>query len=407
MKPFTSVSTGNDLITYQTARALHMETGECTYSLGLSDLRPVCHSKIVQTQNDPSFRGEERIIKDLMAFGKTHAHHGKPVLFVGGEAYLEHFLKHPALRDVFHVPYFLGDVGERLQNKSAFYEAAARAGIRAPKTIAFGREDDLDKFRSFRFPAILKPEVTMSFRSMHFDGKWKVFTIRDFNALKQTAQRIFAAGFSGTLLLQDFVAGPVSNEYSFSGYVDRDGNFRDVAIGRALMEDPDPDMRGNHLGIVQAEEKAIDPIMDAMTKYVKEVGYRGLINADFKRDENDGLFYIFEVNQRQGASTFYSVMAGGNVYHGLLEDLVEERPFKGTRIGRSPFVWVDCSPKVLRSLLEGEAATLFDKNAEQGIVDHTLSYPYDNGPLRAFNVHRYIHVKDKRILRNVKEFGLR
>lgn len=404
MKDFLPVSTGNDLLTYSTARGIHELTGVRTVSLGVMDLRAVRHSAIVQTINDEAFRGEENVVQRLMDFGKQQHGATKPILFAGGEAYADLFYRHPELEEVYHVPYNISPEGAKLQNKDNFYKVCEKLGIRYPKTWIINRETDLSAYAHESFPLVLKPEHTMDFRDLKFDGKWKVYKLENFAALEETVERIYQSEFNGDLILQKYVAGPIFNEYSFSGYVDRDGNLRDVAIGRALTDDPHPDMRGNHLAIVLAEEEVFDPLMAIVQQYIRAVHYHGLINFDFKRDANDGEFYVFEVNQRQGASSYYAMMAGGNFYRGVIEDYVEEKPFTGTRVGREPFVWVDCSPKVVRAHLTDPAAELFDRMASNGRVDHTLTYQADHGILRRANNARYLSVKDRQVEENFAQF---
>lgn len=404
MKEFLPVSTGNDLLTYSTARGIHEATDVTTVSLGIQDLRAVRHSAIVRTVNDDAFRGEENIVEHLMDFGRKQNGPTKPILFAGAESYADIFYRHPELEEVYHVPYNIGPNGAALQSKENFYKVCEEQGIRYPQTFIIDRETDLQEYADVRFPMVLKPEHTMDFRDLEFEGKWKVYKLETFAELEETVARIYQSSFDGRLMLQKFVAGPIFNEYSFSGYVDRDGNLRDVAIGRALTDDPHPDMRGNHLAIVLAEEAVFEPLIAIVQKYIRAVNYHGLINFDFKRDANDGEFYVFEVNQRQGASSYYAMMAGGNFYRGLVEDYVLEKPFSGMRVGREPFVWVDCSPKVVREHLSGPAAALFDDMASRGRVDHTLTYPADHGFQRRMNNARYLDVKDRQVEENFAQY---
>ena len=181
---------------------------------------------------------------------------------------------------------------------------------------------------------------------IHFEGRKKAFiidTIEEFNTI---LNRLYQAGYTSEMIAQDFIPGDDSNMRVLNAYVDQSGNVRFMFLGHPLLEDPTPASVGNYVVIVPDEDEGIYQTIKA---FLQKINYRGFANFDLKYDTRDGIFKLFEINLRQGRSSFFVTLNDFNLASFLAEDRVFETPFVTTRYGRkndAAKVWLGVPKKI-------------------------------------------------------------
>ena len=76
--------------------------------------------------------------------------------------------------------------------------------------------------------------------------------------------------------------------------------------------------------------------------FLEDIKYEGVANFDMKYDERDGEYKLFEINLRQGRSSYFVTLNGFNLAKYFVDDLVEDTPFDGnTLFGRGSKLWLE------------------------------------------------------------------
>jgi D-aspartate ligase len=100
------------------------------------------------------------------------------------------------------------------------------------------------------------------------------------------------------VMFQEYIPGGPESIWMFNGYFDEDSECRVAFTGRKLRQWP-PDIGATSLGVAVPNEKVA-----ALTKrFMKAIGYRGVLDIGYRYDERDGKYKLLDVNPRLG-STF-------------------------------------------------------------------------------------------------------
>ena len=170
----------------------------------------------------------------------------------------------------------------------------------------------------FDFPVIIKPSNSVAYWNCRFPHKKKVFVAQ--------SREEFLRHFGGHLLLQ--LQGPPdfagvhprddSNMRVMNCYCGRDGKVKLIALGNALLEEHSPEGIGSYAAIINGYDEKLN---QQMKNFLEGIGYVGFANFDMKYDHRDGTYKLFEMNLRQGRSSYYVTAAGYNLAKWLVDDV--------------------------------------------------------------------------------------
>ena len=118
--------------------------------------------------------------------------------------------------------------------------------------------------------------------------------------------------------------------------------------------------------------------------YTSDIKYEGVANFDMKYDERDGEYKLFEINLRQGRSSYFVTLNGFNLAKYFVDDLVEDTPFDGnTLFGRGSKLWLEIPKSIfLDYVAEGTDKETGKRMLKSGDWGTTLEYSKDMNPLR-------------------------
>ena len=327
---------GGDINVYSMARAFHeaygirstaygkFATGVC-YESAILDYR-VC----AQNEDGPTF------FQNVCGYAGEHP--DKTVLVIGcGDSYVKLAARY---RDQFPAnviaPYIDYDLMDRLTNKEKFYELCDQFGIDHPGTFVYRREMGYDFQLPFGAPYICKPSNGVAYWEHDFPGSEKVFCLPTREALETTLDKVYAAGYPDSMIIQEFIPGDDSFMRVLTCYSGADAKVRLMCLGHVLLEEHTPHGVGNHAVIITEPN---DELCEKFRLFLEALHFTGFSNFDIKYDQRDGKFKAFEINTRQGRSNYYVTGAGYNLARILVEDRVEHRPSRSPSPTTAPCGW--------------------------------------------------------------------
>ena len=326
MQQFTPILLGSDINVYGMARSFHEAYGIKVQAWGASTLAPTRYSKIVDIEVHPGFTEDPEFIKVMREKIKEYKKYPEPVILIScGDGYSELLAKHKQeLEEAFIVPYIDYDLLEKLISKEGFYEVCEEYGLPYPKTKIITMSAYKDGSYAdvpFPFPVALKPEDPVSWLDVQFEGRKKAFVIKDLDEFKDIVGKIYTNGYKEDLILQDFIPGDDSNMRVLNAYVDKNHKVKMMCLGHPLLEDPDPIAIGNYMVIAPDYDEKLYQTVQA---FLEKINYTGMANFDIKYDVRDGQYKFFEINLRQGRSSFYVTLNGYNLAKWYVDDYVED-----------------------------------------------------------------------------------
>lgn len=379
---FVPVIIGTGLNAYNIARSLREAFGVNSLAIGRFRLRETADSQILEVRTVADFDDPDVVVRTLQEVADEIPDR-QLVLFPTIEFYTTVVLEHREKLDPRYViPLLDKQLADRLMNKTDFYRTCAELGVPHPLTLVVepGADETVLDGMPFEYPVILKPADTDTYPRLTFEGKQKVYLIDDRAELWSVAEQIFAAGYTGDLIVQEYLAGDETVMQVANSYSDRSGVARTISAGQVVLTEYNPTLIGNNNAILSINDEALT---GSIQKFLDGVGYVGLANFDVMVDRRTGESKLLEVNLRPGATGYYAMAGGLNVLAAAVRDLVYDRrePFTSSQQER---LWVNVpypvvlryAPKALRARVRAAA--------KHGVV-HTLDYRVDRSRPRRIN----------------------
>jgi predicted ATP-grasp superfamily ATP-dependent carboligase len=193
---------------------------------------------------------------------------------------------------------------ERMVIKSKFYRSLQNSGIPYPETFFSEETSFTELVRSVTFPVYVRPAQIQIF-SQYFRGKGFVArTPRELQYYLQLAQKN-----NVEVMVQEIVPGPTQNGYIVRGYISRQGVLKVLIALQKLWQ---PIMFDNESIEVTIPRSQIVDYFKPFLKWIKRFHYRGIFDAEFKRDDRDGAMKLLEVNARSTGDSYMGRACGAD-----------------------------------------------------------------------------------------------
>jgi D-aspartate ligase len=213
---------------------------------------------------------------------------GRPILLASTDRTAAFVAKNSAaLEGHFVFPKVTPELLRLLTNKSEMALTAKANGIPAPETNFPQSRHDVEKFlEEARFPIVLKGANPL----LPFG------TIKEIiGDAKQLLARIDAAAAAGppNLILQEYIPGGDDSVWMCNAYFNHDSDCLATFTGKKLRQWPP------HAGIASLAECAPNETVAATTRrFLKALGYQGLVGIGYRYDARDGIYKVLDVNPR-------------------------------------------------------------------------------------------------------------
>ena len=246
------------------------------------------------------------------------------------------------------VPFSPWSSMHRLADKEDQLRSAWRVGVDTPRTVFVSTRKDLEtqaaEIDDIGFPAIFKPVESLAFKERF---RRPVLRIASRDELESVYARVDDCG---TLMFQEIVPGEDDTLWTVGSYVNAQSEPLAVFTGRKLRQHP------RVFGTARfCESVWVPELADAGLRLLKELGYHGVSQVEFKRDPRDGRYKLMEVNARHWLWHALATACGVNLSLAAYKDALGE-PFEAPRQldGRKWMLATKDLPDSLRESLRGE-----------------------------------------------------
>ena len=319
---FIPVLLGSDRNVYGMAVAFHEKYKIKSISLGKIDYLETAHSSIIESYKDENIESQTIFMKKLKEIYNKYKD-TKLLLIACSDVYMKLVIKNKKeLEKYFLVPYMDEELMNKLVLKEEFYKTCEKYNLDYPKTKICTFDNYKDFKTNFTYPIIIKPSNSVEYWKSKFEGKKKIFIAQDENEFRDILNKIYNSTYKDNLIIQEYIPGDDTKLRVLNAYVNQEHKVTFMALGHILLEEKAPQSIGDYGAIISTYDKAL---FDKMQKFLEEIKYVGYANFDFKYDERDKKYKLFEINIRQGRSSSFTTVSGKNITKYLVDDFIRNR----------------------------------------------------------------------------------
>ena len=397
MTNFLPVILGTDANAYGVARSFHEEYDIKSLAIGKAPLIETKNSKIIDTRICDNLTNPNVFIKTMLEIGDEYKKkYDNLILISCAEWYTDLIVNNKdELSKYYILPFMDKETKDKLEEKESFYNMCEKYHLDYPKTYIVTKNNKDDIILPFSYPVALKPSSSKDYSEVSFDGKEKSYKIYDEKRLNDVVEKIYSSGYNSNIIVQEYVEGDDDTMWVMNCYSNKNGKVKMMCLARCLLEEHTPYGIGNYKVLMSSSN---DELYAKIKSFLEKIKYVGFSNFDLKYDAKDGKYKLFEINIRQGRSSFVCTAAGCNLAKYLVDDYIFDKDDE-TFYNKNKHLWL-ATPKSLlkkyvynKELLD-EALNLIKENK----YTYTLKYSKDNSPYRIFWANR-IYMKDYKLFK--------
>ncbi len=326
---------GADLNCYHMARSFHEAYQIRSQVFGRYPLPETSHTAILDFCQVPNLDDQEVLLQTLREFAARTPDCRRIVIGCTDDyVRLLSALKEDLASD-YIVPYTHISRIKALTDKAQFAALCRQYHLSCPRSVVRRPFEHLPSL-PFSYPIIVKPADSAAYWHHPFAGMQKVYLAKNPAQAQEVLDAFDKAGYDGQTLLQEFIYGDDTQMYVLTAYSDQNARVRSMCFGRVLCEEHTPRGRGNPAAILTVR---CDELCEKIRQLLEHEKFVGFSNFDIKRDVQSGIWYLLEMNARQGRSAYYVTAAGQNLAVSLVEDYIEQKPYCGCAIAKRQIYW--------------------------------------------------------------------
>lgn len=311
---------------------------------------------VVEAIKIPGFIEEPRLLYDFLM---EKANEWTGTLILPTKDYTVEFLARHRDKLGRHYILPMPDAGviETIVNKRHLYAVAQRLGVSVPGLFAPESLEELNSLDGkIAFPCLLKPGMGhLFFRKFDF----KMLEIENLTELC-TRYRQLTNDFTDDqfqLMICDIIPGPDSAQMvQYVSYIDQNGEMLASMTSRKMRQDPPKYGQGR---IIKSEQ--VSELDEMSYRLLRELGYYGFSEIEWKYDPRDGQYKLIEINPRFIFYIGLCVACGINFPYIQYLDLVKHEKMRVDSY-RENVYWIHLYKDVLHTLWHHrmETVTLWD-----------------------------------------------
>jgi D-aspartate ligase len=248
------------------------------------------HSRYAQTFARIADLGDEaRLVDDLLRIGREKGLEGWVLFPTRDETVAAIAHNREQLSTFFRVPTAGWDVIRWAWDKRSTYELAAQVGVPAPRTWQPGSVDELDAIDA-EPPFAIKPAIKEHFFYATHAKAWRADTEGDLRRLVRQASSIVGAE---ELLIQELIPGDGRQQYSYCAFL-KEGEAAASMTVRRRRQHPSDFGRASTF----VETVDLPSLEEPSVRFLRAIGYYGLVELEYKLDPRDGEYKLLDVNAR-------------------------------------------------------------------------------------------------------------
>ena len=213
-------------------------------------------------------------------------------------------------------------------DKRQTYQVAERLGIDVPRCWFPRSEADLSEI-AFDGPVIIKPAIKEHFFYATGAKAWRADNPDELRQKYRQATAIIPAD---EVIVQELVPGDGDRQLAYCAFV-KDGRADRSDDRRSTPSAP---FRLRPCQHVSSRPSTCPSWRVRLLRLLREMGYYGLVELEFKRDERDGVVKLLDVNARTWGYHGLGAAAGVDFPAMLHRDQMGLPGASGTRPGRRP-----------------------------------------------------------------------
>ena len=392
---FLPIILGTDANAYGLARSFNEKYNIKSLSLGVSGLIETKKSKIINVKIYKDLK--ENFTQIMENIGKEYKEkYEKLILLSCAEWYTDLIVTNrKKLEKYFILPFMDKNLKDKLEDKESFYNICEKYNLDYPKTYIVTKQNYKKIYLPFDYPVAVKPSSSTDYSKVDFEGKEKSYKANNEKELKQIVNNIYKSDYKSNIIVQDFIPGKDDTMWVMNCYSNKKGKVKMMCLGRCILEEHTPYGIGNYKAIISAGNKEL---YEKIKNFLEDIKYIGFSNFDLKYDYRDKKYKLFEINIRQGRSSFFTTAAGLNLSKYLVEDYIENKD-KKIEYNYNKHLWLATPKNLLKKYVYNkECLKEAKKLIKEKKYTYTLKYKKDKNLYRWFWINR-IYLKDYKLFK--------
>ena len=218
----------------------------------------------------------------------------------------------------YHVLLPGAEVVKTLVEKKRFYHSLSKNGVPHPATFFPASIQEVGEIsKEIKYPVFIRPSISQIFHRK-FGKKGFVANSED----ELIHYYLLASKHKIDVVLQEVIPGPANFIYGIAGYFDKTSYPKAFFAYRRLRGWPLTFGINSLIESIPISDVA--SIKETTESYLHQLGYHGIMEAEFKRDPRDDVFKLLEINARSWWQNSLPSKCGINIVFIAYLDSIDE-----------------------------------------------------------------------------------